>query len=149
MHFSADLPAAVLNRVVEIGELRECHAGEVLFREGNIGRDFYVVVMGRLVLSMHVPGQDDVQILELGPGDPVAWSALIGDTRMTTSALAIADTRLMSISAERLGNLCQQDHEFGYHWMRAVAIALSRRLVATRMQLLELTTATAPKADDK
>ncbi len=143
LHFSAELPAAALDRVAEIGELRECRAGETLFREGIEGRDFYVVITGQLVLSMHVPGRSDVQILSLGPGDPVAWSALIGSGRMTTGAVATADARLISISAERLANLCEQDPEFGYHWMRAVAVALSKRLVATRMQLLELVTETA------
>ncbi len=139
LHFSAELPAAALDRVAEIGELRECQAGEVLFREGSERREFYVLISGRLVLSMQVPGRGDVPILTLGPGDPVAWSALIGDARMTTSAVATESARLICISAERLDNLCRQDHEFGYYWMRALAIALSQRLMATRRQLLDST----------
>jgi len=143
LHFSAELPAAALDRVAEIGELRECQAGEVLFREGSELREFYVLISGRLVLSMQVPGRGDVPILTLGPGDSVAWSALIGDARMTTSAVATEFARLICISAERLDNLCRQDHEFGYYWMRALAIALSQRLMATRRQLLDSIAMTA------
>jgi CRP/FNR family transcriptional regulator, cyclic AMP receptor protein len=137
LHFSAELPAEVLDRVAEIGELRECQAGEVLFPEGSESREFYLLVSGRLVLAMQLPDRGEVPILTLGPGDPIAWSALIGGGRMTTSAVATEATRLIAISAVRLEDLCRQDHEFGYHWMRALAVALSRRLMATRRQLLD------------
>ncbi len=144
LHFSAELPAAALDRVAEIGELRECRAGEALFREGSERREFNLLISGRLVLSMQVPGRGDVPILTLGPGDPVAWSALIGEGRMTTSAVATESSRLICISAERLDNFCRQDHEFGYYWMRALAIALSQRLMATRRQLLDSTVTMPP-----
>jgi CRP/FNR family transcriptional regulator, cyclic AMP receptor protein len=146
LHFSAELPAAALDRVAEIGELRECRAGEFLFREGSERREFYLLISGRLVLTMQVPGRGDVPILALGPGDPVAWSALIGEGRMTTSAVATESARLICISAERLDNLCRKDHEFGYYWMRALAIALSQRLMATRLQLLDSTATMTPQA---
>jgi CRP/FNR family transcriptional regulator, cyclic AMP receptor protein len=146
LHFSAELPAVAVDRVAEIGELRECHIGEVLFREGSERREFYLLVSGRLVLTMQVPGRGDVPILTLGPGDPVAWSALIGEGRMTTSAVATESARLICISAERLDNLCCEDHEFGYYWMRALAIALSQRLMATRRQLLDSTATMMPQA---
>jgi hypothetical protein len=65
---------------------------------------------------------------------------------MTTSAVATESARLICISAERLDNLCCQDHEFGYYWMRALAIALSQRLMATRWQLLDSTATMMPQA---
>jgi CRP-like cAMP-binding protein len=142
LHFSAELPAEVLEKVAEIGELRECQAGELLFPEGSECREFYLLVSGQLVLAMHVHGRGEIPILTLGPGDPVAWSALIGGGRMTTSAVASESTRLIAVPAERLDTLCRQDHEFGYFWMRALAVALSRRLIATRRQLLDLTAMT-------
>ena len=144
LHFSAELPAEVLDKVAEIGELRECRSGEFLFLEGSEHREFYLLVSGQLVLAMQVRGRGELPILTLGPGDPVAWSALIGGGRMTTSAVATEPTRLIAVSAEHLDELCRQDHEFGYHWMRALAVALSRRLIATRRQLLDSSAITEP-----
>ncbi len=144
LSFAAQLPAAALDRLSEIGEFRECKAGEFLFHEGDANRDLYLVVCGHVALDMHVPGRGPVRILTLGPGDLLAWSAIIG-RRMTTSAVTLDETRLIVISADRLDEACRQDHEFGYHWMRNVAVALSRRLLATRLQLLDLFADTEPR----
>jgi CRP-like cAMP-binding protein len=135
--FAAGLPPASLDRLADIGEFRDFKAGTLLFREGSENGEYYLLVAGHVALEMFVPGRGQVRILTLGPGDLLAWSALIGG-RMTTRALSLASTRLIAVSADRLEKLCRQDYEFGYHWMRAVAVALSQRLLATRLQLLDL-----------
>ncbi len=45
--------------------------------------------------------------------------------------------------------LCQRDHEVGYHVMRQTVCAMQRRLVATRLQLLDLFAETTPIAADR
>jgi CRP-like cAMP-binding protein len=70
LHFSAELPAAALDRVAEIGELRECRAGEALFREGSERREFYLLISGRLVLSMQVPVEAMCRFSRLGQVTP-------------------------------------------------------------------------------
>lgn len=144
LSFAAQLPATALDRLAEIGEFRECKAGIFLFHEEDANRILYLLVSGHLALDMHVPGRGPVRVLTLGPGDLLAWSAIIGG-RMTTSAVTLDETRLIAVSADRLDEACLQDHEFGYHWMRTVAVALSRRLLATRLQLLDLFADTEPR----
>ena len=135
--FGAELPQASLDRLAEIGELHEFKLGSLLFREGNESRQCFLILEGHVALEMYVPGRGQVRILTLGPGDLLAWSALFGG-RMTTSALSLESTRLIAVPADRLEMLCRENPEFGYHWMRAVAIAMSQRLLATRLQLLDL-----------
>jgi CRP-like cAMP-binding protein len=57
---------------------------------------------------------------------------------MTCSALCIRDAQLIAIDAKALELRIQQDHEFGYQFMRMLAKALAQRLTATRLQLLDL-----------
>ncbi len=137
LYFSSDLPDRDLDRLAEIGEFRECKAGTMLFREGDDHSDLYLIIAGRMALDMNVPGRGAVRVLTLGPGDLLAWSAILGGP-MTTSATALDDTRLIAVSGERLNDMCREDAAFAFHWMRAVAVALSRRLLATRLQLLDL-----------
>ena len=137
LRIATDLPSEAVSRLVEIGEFRELRSGGVLFREGDENPEFYLLLSGHLGLDMHVPGRGDVRVITLGPGDLVAWSAILGG-RMTTSAVALDEIKMIGIDAQRANELCRTDHVFGYHWMRAVALALSRRLLATRLQLLDL-----------
>jgi CRP-like cAMP-binding protein len=146
LRFSAALPDQVLARVAALATLRGFPAGTLLFREGSQNDQLMIVTIGRVALDMQVPGRGDVRILSLGPGDVVAWSALLGGGRMTTSAVALEDTQVVAIRAADALALCQSDSTFGYHLMRQLAQALANRLVATRLQLLDLFADTAPVA---
>lgn len=136
--FSVDLPSSVLAEVAAIALLQRFPAGEILFREGAHSEVVYLVASGRVALDMHVPGRGDVRVLSLAAGDIVGWSAIIGDHQMTTRAEVLEDSELIAISGPKLRSLCERNAAIGYPVMRQMAIALSRRLVATRLQLLDL-----------
>ena len=139
LRFSEVLPDDVLQRVAEPWRaLRGYPTGTYLFREGMDNDQLMVITIGRVALDMHVPGRGNVRIMSLGPGDVVAWSALVGGGRMTTSAVALEDTQVITIRAADVLSLCQSDAVFGYHVMHRLAQALANRLVATRLQLLDL-----------
>ena len=95
-------------------------------------------VQGRVALEMNVPARGPVPILSLGPGDLVGWSALIGGGRMTATARATEDSEVVACAAKPLLEVCGRNAEVGYVLMRQLAVALSMRLVATRLQLLDL-----------
>ncbi len=118
--------------------------GQTLFREGAENQFIYLIVEGQIDLSMTVPGRGAVRILTLGPGDLVAWSSVVGDRCMTCTAQSVEATELLTIPSEPLNERMSHDHEFGFEFMRAIASALAKRLVATRLQLLDLFTAIEP-----
>ena len=118
--------------------LQRFPAGEVLFREGSHSEVLYLVARGRVALDMHVPGRGEVRVLSLGAGDMLGWSALLGQSQMTTSAQVLEDSELIAISGRKLLSLCDRNPEAGYRIMRQMAVALSKRLSATRLQLLDL-----------
>lgn len=136
--FSSDLPAGVLRQIAAICQLREVRAGEIVFREGSRAAELFLIEQGHIALEMAVPGRGSCRILTLGPGDVLGWSALLGDGTMTATAIAVDAARLLVAPADQLRKLCEGDHELGYHVMRRMAHALARRLVATRLQLLDL-----------
>lgn len=137
-HFASKLPAAVLARLAAIARVVEWNEGAAIFREGDHRDDLYVLSSGHVALEMSVPGRGLTRILTVRSGELLAWSALLGDGRMTASAMAIEPTQALAISGRELRQLCQSDHEVGYHVMGQVASALSQRLLATRLQLLDL-----------
>lgn len=138
LQFSAALPEQAIQNIAALAELRGIAANTLLFREGAQNDQLMIITIGRVALDMQVPGRGEVRIMSLGPGDIVAWSALIGGGRMTTSAVAMEDTQLVVVRASDALALCESEPAFGYHLMRQVAHALANRLVATRLQLLDL-----------
>jgi CRP-like cAMP-binding protein len=151
LRFSAALPPDVLQRIAASAKLCGHSAGAVLFREGGQNDRLLIVCIGRVALEIFVPGRGNIRILSLGPGDMVAWSSLLSGGRMTTSAVAVEDTQIVSISAADVLAACESNHTFGYVLMRQLAKALADRLVATRLQLLDLfaeTTSVTPLGPD-
>ena len=138
LRFSAALPADAVEQIAAGASLQRLAAGEFLFREGRANHNLYLVRRGLVALEMQVPQRGAVRILTVGPGEMVGWSALLDQGRMTASAIAIEDTEVVVSPADRLQELCATNAEFGYHLMRQMADALSKRLVATRLQLLDL-----------
>jgi CRP/FNR family cyclic AMP-dependent transcriptional regulator len=144
IHFTAQMHEPAVQRLAEVAVLHKYPAGAVLFRQGAHNGDLFLLRCGRVTLEMNVPGRGKLPILTLGPGDMVAWSALIGSGEMTCTAVTLDEVEAITVSGAKLLELCQQDHEFGYELMRRMASALSRRLLATRLQLLDLFADEAP-----
>ncbi|MEZ6057615.1 MAG: Crp/Fnr family transcriptional regulator [Planctomycetaceae bacterium] len=136
--FTAHFPQSVLEALAEVASVQEVTAGEIVFRDGGPNDQLYLVQQGRLALEINIPGQRPVRILTLAPGEMAGWSALLGEGKMTAGATAIVDSVLIVAPAAALRDLCEVNHDFGYHLMRQMAVALSQRLVVTRLQLLDL-----------
>jgi CRP/FNR family transcriptional regulator, cyclic AMP receptor protein len=145
LHFSETLPDRVLERLAQLATVRGFPSDAVLFREGARNEQLMIIASGRVALDMHVPGRGDVRILSLGPGDMVAWSALLGSGQMTASAVALEDTQLICMPGVEVLAICQADSAIGYHLMSKVGHALGNRLVATRLQLLDLFAESRPR----
>ena len=133
-----NLSQAELQQLMLLGKLVELPSNQYLFREGEENHDLCILLNGRLDLSMIVPGRGPTRILSLGPGDLVAWSAILGDGTMTCSAIAHENSVLLAVPAEALRKINQEDVQFGREFMTMMAVCLSKRLLATRLQLLDL-----------
>ncbi len=136
--FGKHLSERYLVSLSNFGKHLELKAGETLFREGERNRDFYVLMAGKMDLTVMVPGRGATRILTLGPGDLVAWSSIVGDKTMTCSATCVEPSKLIAVPAAEVEELAESDPKFGYEFMRMLASAIAQRLVATRLQLLDL-----------
>lgn len=137
-HFARQFPSSVLAKLAALARVIEWNEQDLIFREGDVQQNLYVISSGHVALEMNLPGRGASRILTVRSGELLAWSALLGSGRMTTSAITLEPTTAVAISGDQLQQLCQSDAEVGYHLMWQVASALSQRLVATRLQLLDL-----------
>jgi len=137
LSFAKGLPPRALQALETMATLRTVSQGETLFREGDACPDLFLVRTGHFRLDMNRPERALVTIVTVGPGELLAWSALLGEGSLTATATATEDSQIICLPGDKLRTLCNVDHEFGYSLMRHLAAALSKRLLATRLHLLE------------
>lgn len=109
-----------------------------LFTEGESQPYLFLIESGRIELNMRAPGRPNVKILSLGPGNPLAWSALSPNQPMTCSAISHSASVLLAIPALHLHSLVDSNSSFGVAFYQRITAALTQRLTATRLQLLDL-----------
>ncbi len=134
----SEVDDAGIRQLAALGSLQVVGTGRVLFAEGDRHSRLYFVVAGAIRLDMLTARCGTQPILSVGTGDILAWSALVGDGLMTATAIVTEDALLAAFEARDLQRVLEQDPKFGYQFMRVVAQSLSRRLLATRLQLLDL-----------
>jgi CRP-like cAMP-binding protein len=135
----AELKPEHLNRMVEAATLRNVHAGEELFKEGNKEDCFYFVVEGRVALDIFIPHRGKVRIYTAEPMDLIGWSATTPVIHSRTAgATVVQPGRLVAFNAEKIRQMCEEDHDFGYLFMRRIANIIAGRLMVTRLQLLDM-----------
>ena len=136
--FGAGLSPEAVARLAGSAVLREVETGTEITREGQVTEAFAIVLSGRVALRTLVPERGMVTILTVEPGDVVGWSAIVPPHRATATGIAIEPVRLLELHGERLRALLRSDHALAASVYPRVLQAVSRRLAATRMQLLDL-----------
>ena len=144
IRFLHDIGPMHLEQIAKISRVRDFKEGDVVFRQGDAAQHVYMVVAGNVSLEICAAGSGCKQILTLGPGELLGWSAVLEQLSFTARARAVAATRLVEINVAQLLGMCDQDPQFGYALMRQVALALAKRLSATRIQLLDVYGASLP-----
>jgi len=136
VRFLHDIDNEHLMRIAEMTRLRDVPEGQIIFRQGDVPQDVFLVVSGNVALDIQVDGGQK-RIMSVGPGEILGWSALLEQTQMTATATTLAPTCVAEINTKQLLAICRHNPRFGYELLRRTALALASRLNATRMQLLD------------
>jgi CRP-like cAMP-binding protein len=142
--FFEGFPAEYLKPLAGVAKVVEMPADEILFHEGQKSPNIYVVVEGKVGLDIWVAGRGATRIQTVGPGKLLGWTPLLAQGPMTATARVLDPCRLIAINAMQVLQTCGENPHFGMEFMRRTALALSRRLNATRLQLLEAYEADLP-----
>jgi CRP-like cAMP-binding protein len=127
-----------LRLIAGCGRNERFGTGERMFREGEPAERFFLVREGAVALEVQAPGRGALVIETLHPREIVGWSWLFEPHRWQFDARAIEPTRVITFDGVCLRGKCEADHELGYQLMRRFAGAISERLQATRLQLLDV-----------
>jgi thioredoxin reductase (NADPH) len=96
-----ELDDSELAHMQEVGTRRTARAGEYLYRAGDTGYDFYVVLSGSIEIVLDVDGEERV-IITHGPRRFLGELNLLTGLRVFVSARVAEDAELLAVPAEEL-----------------------------------------------
>jgi CRP/FNR family cyclic AMP-dependent transcriptional regulator len=136
--FFADLAdttiAAVSRCAVEVDFATDEHP----FQADEPADHFYVIERGRMAIEIDTPRQGPIVISTLGPGEILGVSWMLPPYRWTFDARAVEPTVALMIDAACLRDICDDDPAIGYPLYKRFARLVHDRLVAARLQMIDL-----------
>jgi CRP-like cAMP-binding protein len=109
----------------------------IVFREGDECDIFYLILSGKVALELKGPRRSFL-IQTLGAGDELGWSSVLMKDGRHFQARALEPVRALAFDGARLHAACREDPTFGHALMYRLLGVVSKRLQATRLQLLDL-----------
>lgn len=138
LHALDDLADDLLEPLAGVSRIVELPVGTVIFRQGDQAGTLYLVSRGQVGLELCTPGGGCKRILTVADGELLGWSPALGQQQMTATARALTDVRAIAIDGQQLVVECERNPQLGYEFMKRAALALAKRLSATRLQLLNV-----------
>jgi CRP-like cAMP-binding protein len=109
-----------LRRVVQAASEIDEPAGTVLVREGDLGRELYVLVAGSARVT-----RKGRRIAEMGPGDFFGELAFLSHAERTATVTATSDSRLLILGPRELEVLIGSEPRIGVKMLGVVAKRLA------------------------
>ena len=106
--------------------------GQVLMRQGEVGNEAYVLMEGRVAVTVDAP-QGEITVAELGDNELIGEIAILCDVPRTASVKAMGEVKTLLIRKEQFLQLVSQFPQMGIEIMRSLA----DRLSATNLELAE------------
>ena len=149
VQFLQNVSAELLGQLAQISAVVDFSPGKIVFRQGDPARSIYLIIHGNVALEICASGVGCKRILTVGPGDLLAWSPILEQERLTATARTLEPTRAVEIDGAALLAMGQKHPTLGYEFMKRAALALSKRLTATRMQLVDVYGNQLPQTQDE
>jgi CRP-like cAMP-binding protein len=135
----ARLDEPQFQKLVSIAQVISWPVGEIAVREGKKGDYLYLVLEGQVALDIHIPSRGHITILTVGPNEIFNWSSVLPVIKIATATARITQpTKVVAFNSTRLQELCEEDHELGFHLYRRLTNVIAGRLTATRLQLIDM-----------
>lgn len=113
--------------VMDVSTKDNYEEGEVVFKEGDPAQAFYILVKGRIKLSL---GEKSRQVyVAYQPGEIIGWSSLIGRDSLSAAAHCLEPTILSKLDRDDFLEILGKYPNEGSTLFKRVATMLGNRLV--------------------
>jgi signal transduction histidine kinase len=127
------LPEEAFEQIAQLASRKEYGQGSLLFSEGTVAENFYLILQGKVSLEKLVqlgrtgtPRRATTNII--GPGHTVGWSSLVPPYEYTSSGVCLEKTVCLVIPGEELRQLMSEQPDIGYAILSKVSSIIRGRM---------------------
>lgn len=128
----------VLQGLADTLELLDLEPGAVAFREGDSGREMFVLLSGEMEVLKRSKRDVEARVAILGPNDWFGEMSILDVMPRSATVRAIAPSRLLRVTAHDLDTLYRRDLKSYTLLVLNIAREMSRRLRVADSLLAEL-----------
>ncbi len=119
---------AFVKMAMDISTKENYEEGAAVFREGDPAEAFYILVKGRIKLTL---GEKSREVyVAYQPGEIIGWSSIIGRDTLSATANCLEPTILSRMDRDRFLKLLKDHPAQGVTLFQRVATMLGNRLVS-------------------
>jgi CRP/FNR family cyclic AMP-dependent transcriptional regulator len=122
------LDDSVLETFVQKLPIVDIKPGDTVFREGELGRELFVVLGGEMEILKQSKKEHDSRVAMLGPGDWFGEMSILDVMPRSATVRALAPSRALKLSASDLDALYRRDLKAYSIIVLNIAREMSRRL---------------------
>lgn len=106
--FFAGIDLGLLGSIAELFESETCREGTELVREGDEGRQFYIIVRGKFEVAKTIAGGGEKRVAVLQDGDHFGEIALLKKIPRTATVRALVPSMLLTVRRESFHRLIEE-----------------------------------------
>ena len=118
---------------------RTLKRGQVLFREGDVGEEMFLVRRGSIVISKPVTGRVEQVLARIGPGDFFGEMALFDRSPRSATVQSDSESSLLVLDREGLRQLTEESPRAAAAFFHALVQVFIERLRASGDLVAEVT----------
>ena len=134
-----DIAAPELTALAQSLRERPLKRGQVLFREGEVGEEMFVVQRGSIVISKPVTGRVEQVLARMGSGDFFGEMSLFDRSPRSATVQSDSDATLLVLDREALRRLTELSPRAAAAFFQALVQVFIERLRASGDLVAEVT----------
>jgi CRP/FNR family cyclic AMP-dependent transcriptional regulator len=116
----------------------DLYAGTIIFEQGEITDYLYLVADGEVIVRFKPDDGPALTVAHVRPLGMVGWSAALGSSTYTSSAVCFSECHLLRVRSADLRELCNKHPDTGAMVLEHLATLIAQRLRNTHTHVLEL-----------
>lgn len=137
IHFLQGLSDEILEKIGAVAQLETFDEEAILVRQDQKLHLVYMLISGKIFSNCRSSSGAALTLEELSPGQTFGVSALIGDSLATFTAICAEECTVITLSADQVMKLFEQDYQVGYVVMQQVVELCKSKMNRHTRQFLQ------------